>query len=297
MPSASLFIFPWAQLQQEKKINQRIQNDDFLLCFCFATVIEKDASAVKVTHLKVDAPGHDQRGQQQVWHSQRDDEVVGGGLQGALPRHGHAHQHVAEDHAEDEEHQQHRVEVVGPGGVQGRVGAVGRGQPGEGRGRGRGVKDGEIQLQGGGGEGGRGDLRWPVQQSHDVAQVDMVSLLKSMTQRRREKKLMTSGSAMDRTPLISHNKSVLDTDNRGEFKGGIKEKVTSVSRNRRPSSTSGDNLARRPTWMKTTQRSTSAAGQGCLMFWRPGMEHSRIKRSAWSGQFVLCLWRLFYKVT
>lgn len=109
------------------------------------------------THLKVDAPGHDQRGQQQVRHGQRDDEVVGGGLQGALPRHGHAHQHVAEDHAEDKEHQQHRVEVVGGGGVRGGVSAVGRCQRGQGRGRG--VKDGEIQLQGGGGEGGRGDLR------------------------------------------------------------------------------------------------------------------------------------------
>lgn len=116
-----------------------------------------DNSGATDTDLKVDAPGHDQRGQQQVRHGQRDDEVVGGGLQGALPRHGHAHQHVAEDHAEDEEHQQHRVEVVGGGGVRGGVGAVGRRQRGEGGGRG--VKDGEVQLQGGGGEGGRGDLR------------------------------------------------------------------------------------------------------------------------------------------
>lgn len=93
------------------------KNNFFLLCFCFAPVNKTDASAAIDTHFQVDAPGHDQRGQQQVRHSQRDDEVVGGGLQGALPRHGHAHQHVAKDHAEDEEHQQHRVEVVGRGGV------------------------------------------------------------------------------------------------------------------------------------------------------------------------------------
>lgn len=96
--------------------------------------MEPTAAPAPDTHLKVDAPGHDQRGQQQVGHSQRDDEVVGGGLQGALPRHGHAHQHVAEDHAEDEEHQQHCVEVVVRRRVRGRVGAVGRCQRGEGRG-------------------------------------------------------------------------------------------------------------------------------------------------------------------
>lgn len=84
------------------------------------------------THLQVDAPRHDQRGQQQVRHGERDDEVVGGGLQSALPRNRHAHQHVAEHHAEDQEHQQHCVEVVRGRGGRRQDGAVGGGQRGGG---------------------------------------------------------------------------------------------------------------------------------------------------------------------
>lgn len=121
----------------------------------------------------------------------------------------------------------------------------------------------------------------------------MVGLQKSMTQRQREKNLMTPGSASHRTPLISHNKSALGTDNRREFKGGIKEKVTSVSWNHRLSSTSGDNLARHPAWMQTMQRSASPAGQGCLMFWRTGTEPGGIKRSLRSRQVALCRRRFF----
>lgn len=137
------------------------------------------------THLQVDAPGHDQRGQQQVRHSQWDDEVVGGGLQSALPRHRHTHQHITEHHAEDQEHQQHRIEVVRRRGVWRRAGAVGGCQWGRGGGGGEGYggvwrviggKDREIMPKGGEREGGRGGLIWLVEQSHDLAPVDMVRL-------------------------------------------------------------------------------------------------------------------------
>lgn len=63
-------------------------------------------------YLQVDHPGHDQRGHQQVCHGQADDQVVGGGLQGSLPGHCHAHQDVAKDDDEDEEGEQHGVVVV-----------------------------------------------------------------------------------------------------------------------------------------------------------------------------------------
>lgn len=64
------------------------------------------------TYLQVDDPGHDQRGHQKVSHRQADDQVVGGGLQGFLPWHRHAHQDVAEYDDEDEQREQHGVVVV-----------------------------------------------------------------------------------------------------------------------------------------------------------------------------------------
>lgn len=149
------------------------------------------------THLQVDAPGHDQRGQQQVGHGQRDDEVVGGGLQSALPRHSHAHQHVTEHHAEDQEHQQHRVEVIGRRGGGRGAGAVGgreRGRGGGGGGEGyggvwrvMGDKDGEIVLKEGERGGGTGGVVWLVEWSHGLAPVDMVGLRINDTKERRQK--------------------------------------------------------------------------------------------------------------
>ncbi|TNN83313.1 hypothetical protein EYF80_006294 [Liparis tanakae] len=59
---------------------------------------------------------------------------------GALPRHRDAHQHVTEHHAEDQEHQQHGVEVVRR-----------RGGP-----RGAGAVGGRQGVRGGGGRGGGG---------------------------------------------------------------------------------------------------------------------------------------------
>lgn len=63
-------------------------------------------------YLQVDDPRHNQRSHQQVGDGQANDQVVGGGLQSLLSRHGHAHQHVAEHNDEDEEGEQHRVVVV-----------------------------------------------------------------------------------------------------------------------------------------------------------------------------------------
>lgn len=89
--------------------------------------------------LQVDTPRHDQGGEQQVRHSQWDDEVVGGGLQGTLPWNGHAHQHVPKHHAEDEQHKKHGIEVVRRrGGGQGGPRAVSGSQRHRGGGRGRG---------------------------------------------------------------------------------------------------------------------------------------------------------------
>lgn len=65
------------------------------------------------TYLQVDHPGHDQRGHQEVSHSEADDQVVGGGLQRLLTGHSHAHQHVAKDDDEDEQGEQHGIVVVG----------------------------------------------------------------------------------------------------------------------------------------------------------------------------------------
>ena len=65
-----------------------------------------------LSYLQVDAPGHDQRGHQQVCDSQADNQVVGGGLQSLLSGHSNAHQHVAEDDDEDEQREQHGVVVV-----------------------------------------------------------------------------------------------------------------------------------------------------------------------------------------
>lgn len=64
------------------------------------------------TDLQIDAPGHHQRGQEQVGHGQRHDEVIGGGLQRFLSGHGHTHQNVAKHHAKNQQHQQNCVEVI-----------------------------------------------------------------------------------------------------------------------------------------------------------------------------------------
>lgn len=64
------------------------------------------------TYLQVNHPWHYKCGNEQISHSQADYQVVGGGLQGFLPRDGHTHQHIAEDYDENEQREKHGVIIV-----------------------------------------------------------------------------------------------------------------------------------------------------------------------------------------
>lgn len=148
---------------------------------------------MRCVYLEVNAPGHHQRGQKQVRHSQRNNEIVGGGLQSTLPWHRQTHQHITKHHTEDQKHQKHGIEVVARSGVWWRAGAVGECQWGS-RGGERwrriwrviGGKNRQIPLKGGEREGGRGHLIRLVERGHDLTPVVMVRLKEKDTENKRQ---------------------------------------------------------------------------------------------------------------
>lgn len=60
--------------------------------------------SVSGAHLRVDIERQHQNSQQQVGHSQADDEVVGGSFEGALREHTQTHQDISQDYDQDERH-------------------------------------------------------------------------------------------------------------------------------------------------------------------------------------------------
>ncbi len=63
------------------------------------------------THFQIDRPGHDQWGNQEISHSQADHQVVGGGLESFLSKHGNTHQNVPKHNSQDEQGIEHGIVI------------------------------------------------------------------------------------------------------------------------------------------------------------------------------------------
>lgn len=96
-----------------RQINKRLKQNSHVLhkTRVSYTWSDQGRQTPRPTHLQVHSPGHDQRSNEQVGHSQADHQVVGGGLEGTLPQHSQTHQHIPKHNGEDEQRVEHSIVV------------------------------------------------------------------------------------------------------------------------------------------------------------------------------------------